>query len=84
MPDQVLIEPAALNVLKLRHQHACRRPFAEAVEADFADDRVGSRSRRSGRRWLPVSVGRRCDARTGRRARLTVQQATGLFYRRRC
>src|SRR5262249_12676037 len=36
----VLIEPAALNVLELHEQHACRRPFAEFVESDFADDRV--------------------------------------------
>src|SRR5262249_62082215 len=36
----VLMEPAALNVLELHEQHACRRPFPEFVESDFADERV--------------------------------------------
>ena len=37
MAGHVLIEPAALHVLELHQQHAGGGPFAELVEANFAD-----------------------------------------------
>src|SRR5437764_9789313 len=61
VPAQVLLDTAALHVLKLDHEYARLRPLAELVEPDLADDGVERVRMDVGRELCVIEAAGRLD-----------------------